>query len=120
MEAVDILGRIDGAEMTFCASICGGSGNCTRMPFTAGSALSCAISASNSVSLASAGSLLVESVHAGLRHRLGFVADVDFAGGIFADQNDGETRHDAAVAQQTMHGIGHLAAQVGCDWFCRR
>ena len=61
------------------------------------------------------GQLVVESLHAGFRHRLGFIADVDFACRVFADQNNGEARHDTAIATQAMDGIRHLATQVRRD-----
>ena len=44
------------AAMTFCGSICFGSGSCTRMPWTAGSALKRATNARRSVSLVVSGS----------------------------------------------------------------
>ena len=57
--------------------------------------------------------LAVERMHAGFGHRLGLVADIDLARRIFADQHHRDARHDAAVAAQAVHGVGHLAAQVG-------
>ena len=52
------------AAITFCASICGGSGSCTRMPCTAGSALRRPTSASSSASLVVAGRPVIERAHA--------------------------------------------------------
>ena len=43
------------AAMILSASICGGSGNCTKIPFTRGSALSCEIRSSNSAALTLSG-----------------------------------------------------------------
>ena len=75
------------AAMILCASICGGSGNCTRMPFTCASALSVPMSSSSAASLVSRRQLVVEGAHAGLRHRLGLAAHIDLARRIVADQH---------------------------------
>ena len=40
-----------------------------------------------------------------------------FAGRIVADQHHRQSRHDAAVAPQAVHGVRHLAAQVGRNHF---
>ena len=107
--------------MIFCASICFGSGNCTRMPFTSsfGVELRRSVS-SSSASLVLAGNLWSKALHAGLGHRLGLVADIDLARRIVADQHDGNPRHDAAIAPQPVHGIRDLAAQIRRDRLCRR
>ncbi len=103
------------AAIILCASICFGSGSCTRMPLTCSSPLSAAMRLISSASLVVAGKFAVEGLHAGFRHGLGFVADVDLACGVLADQNNGEAGHDAAIATQAMDGIRHLATQVRGD-----
>ena len=60
VKAVDVLRRIDRLRARPCASMCAGNGSCTRMPCTAGSALSSPISASSSASLVCSRQMVVD------------------------------------------------------------
>ena len=69
-----------------------GSGSCTRMPSTAGSALSRATSASSAASVVPAGRRIVCGGDPGGRGRAVLGAHIDGAGRIVADQHDGQAR----------------------------
>ena len=98
MEAVHVLGRIDGGDdlvrdrSVAAAAIAPGC----RSP--AASALSSCDQIEQFGLARGRRQLLIERPHAGLGHRLGLVADIDFACRILADQHDRDTRHKAAVA----------------------
>ncbi len=67
------------AVSTSWASICAGSGSWTRMPSTAGSALSWSTSASSVALVGVGGQLVLEALHARLAGLLALVADIDRA-----------------------------------------
>ena len=85
------------------------------MPFTSSSALSFRDECDQLGFARARRQLVVEGLHAGFGHGLGLGADIDFARRIVADENDGNPRHDAAVAAQPVHGIRDLAAQIRGD-----
>ena len=61
--------------------------------------------------------LVVVGIHARCRDHLRFGADIDIAGRVVADQHDRDARHDAAIALESAHRVGDLAAQVCRDGF---
>ena len=55
---------------------------------------------------------MVERPHAAAGGHLDLARDVALARRVVADEHDRESRRDAAVAGEAMHGIGNLAAQI--------
>ena len=80
--------------------MCLGSGSCTRMPCTPLSALSRAISASNSASVVSARQAMIEARHAELGRDLALAAHIDLARRIVADQHRRQARLGPALGDQ--------------------
>ena len=60
--------------------------------------------------------LVFDRLHADFDGLEGLVLDVDFAGWVFADENDGKPRNKAVIALQ----LGNLRADVGADLRCDR
>ena len=58
---------------------------------------------------------MIERPHAAADGHLHLAADIDLARRIVADQHDREPGRDAAVADQPVHRVGDLAAQVRRD-----
>ncbi len=77
MEAVDVLGRIDRGDAPSARRSARGSGSCTRMPCTVGSALSRPISVSSSASLRRRRQPVIERPHAAADGHLHLAADID-------------------------------------------
>ena len=83
-------------SITRSASICFGSGSCTRMPLTAGSALS-AVDERQQLGFAGRCRQVVrERAHADRLRRPALVAHVDLRRGVVADQHDGESGRGAS------------------------
>ena len=117
MKAVDVLGGIDRGDHLLRDRSARGSGSCTRMPCTAGSALSRAISASSSASLAVVRQAVIERAHAGLdRPSCALLRDIDLARRIVADQHDREAgRDDRAPPASRATSAADARAQVRRD-----
>ena len=99
--------------MTRCAAICRGSGNCTRMPSTAASALSCASKRQQLGLARRRRQAMLEAGDARLGRRLALAADIDVARRIVADEHRGEARHDAVPRLELAGSGGDSGAQRG-------
>ena len=94
-----------------------GSGSCTRMPCTAGSRVEFG-DQRQQIGLRDIGRQhVLERRHAGGLGLLVLAADIDFAGGIVADQHHGETRRKPMIALHPRHLIGDPRAQIGGNDF---
>ena len=101
-EAVDVLGG-SMAAITACASMCLGSGICTRMPWMRGSAFSAAMRASSSALRQRGRVGLEHAVQAVLGAGLDLVAHVDRAGRVVADQDHRQARAGGRAAVSARH-----------------
>ena len=94
-----------------------GSGNCTRMPCTAGSRLSFATTRQQ-IGLRHVGrQLVLERGHAGGLGLGVLGADIDLAGGIVADQNHREARHQIVFALDAGDLVSDASAKFRRDDF---
>ena len=114
-KAVDVLGG-EIAPMTLFASICAGSGNCTRMPWIAGSAFSAAMRASRSASAVSGAA--AARVQAGLLAILDLVLHVDLRRRVRADQDHGEAGRTPRAERR--RAAGDVGADASPPARCRR
>ena len=58
---------------------------------------------------------VVEGAHAAAGGHFHLASDVTLARRVVADEHDGQSRRDTAVARKAVHGIRDLAAQVRRD-----
>ena len=83
------------ARMMASSSMCCGGGDWTRMPWMAGSALSCADDLHQFVLRGVGGQFDLARVEAELGTGAGFGADINLGRGVLADEHDGESGDDA-------------------------
>jgi hypothetical protein len=102
------------ASMTRCASMCSGSGSCTRMPLIASSPLSSSMSVEQLALLHAAGSLCSKLRMPTSTVCRALVAHVDLAGRILPDEHHGQAGLQVVLCLEARDLIGDRGAQGSC------